>query len=62
MDIENGDLIKSKSPFYAGIVIGEGKHALGDVWFVVNSMEGKPQKPSMIFKDDAELWVKGYHS
>ncbi len=55
MSIEVGDLIKSKHPFYAGVVTGEGRHALGDIWIV-----GGGAKPSIIFKDDAELWVKAY--
>ena len=53
--IEAGDLIKSANPFYAGVVIGEAKHTLGDAWIV----EGG-EKPTIIFKDDAELWVKHY--
>ena len=53
--IEIGDLIKSRNPFYAGVVTGEAKHKLGAVWIVDGG-----GKPTIIFKDEAELWVKDY--
>ena len=55
--IEPGDLIKSRNPFYAGIVIGEAIHKLGAVWIVDGG-----SKPTIIFKDEAELWVKDYQA
>ncbi len=55
MNIEVGDCIKTYNPFFAGWVIGEAVHKLGEVW-IIDAGEGKR---SMIFKDDAILWVKG---
>jgi len=55
MNIAVGDLIKQRNPFYAGVVIGEATHKLGAAWIVDDG-----SKPTIIFKDEAELWVKDY--